>query len=104
MTLKVGADSFLSVHLVFELPVLFFLLEVPLVPFYNLGVCNNFRWIEIENLECVQGCRPREPNVSLALLECPCEVDSYSLKRLTLGFVDTYGPRQDEWYLSSCSF
>lgn len=40
-TLEVGADSFFSVHLVFKLPVLFLLLEIPFVPLDNLGVCDN---------------------------------------------------------------
>jgi len=103
-TLEVGADSFFSVHLVFELPVLLLLLEIPFVPLYNLGVCDDLRRIEIENLESVERGRTREPNVRLALLECPGEVNPHALQRLSLGFVDTYGPRQDERNLPSRSF
>ena len=56
-------------------------------------------WIEIKNLECIERCCSRKPDVCLTLLECPGEVNPYTLQRLTLGLVDTYGPCQDERYL-----
>lgn len=40
-TLEVGTDSLFGIHLVFKLLVQLFLAEIPLVPFYNIGMGNH---------------------------------------------------------------
>lgn len=100
IALKVGADGFLRVHLVFKLLALLLLTEVLLVPFDDGGMCNNstytnakvrrahsedgvdisiLRRFKIENLKGVEGCRSRESDIRLALLECACEVNPDAL-------------------------
>ena len=93
-------NGFVCIHLIFKLLVLSFPVEILLVPLHDNRVCNHSaytklkvrqarskdganvgvpRWIEIENLECVEGRRSRKPDVCLTLLECTGKINPYTL-------------------------